>query len=103
MLATAEGKSSSSSARVQHLAKHIIMSAPAAAAVATSSEQPMSVSHLEVGAPAVLGPTAFIMGSPGNRQTEDGIVLSEEELAIQTLLAAMHAGIADFVRVLSAP
>eukprot|EP01043_Picozoa_sp_COSAG02_P028946 COSAG02_NODE_1781_length_10947_cov_54.689159_3_plen_85_part_00 len=36
------------------------------------------------------------MGSAGNWQTEDGIVMNEEERAVATLLAAMRSGIADF-------
>ena len=49
-----------------------------------------------VDAPTVVGPEQLIMGSAGNWQTKDGIVVNEEDRAVATLLAAMRSGIVDF-------
>ena len=83
-----------SSARLHRLALHILDPATCAAATEQPSNAPPA---LAVGAPRSLSPDDFIMGSPGNWQTEGGIVLNAEERAIETLLAAMRSGIADFV------
>jgi hypothetical protein len=88
--------------RLRKLAQHLAVRAPQARPEASGVQwradgcAACSAVRLEVGKPAVVGPGQLIMGSAGNWQTEDGIVMNEEERAVATLLAAMQSGITDF-------
>ena len=86
----------------QHLItrRHPAAPLPGLAPAAAAGTVALSIAQ---GPARALGPADFIMGSPGNWQTEDGIVLNEEERAIETLTAAMRSGIEDFVRISPCP
>lgn len=104
-MAAAERTACPGHARLCRVAQHLIGRSshcmapplPGIAGAAAFAEPAGSVA-LSLRQPRALGPEDFIMGSPGNWQTAGGIVLNEEQRAIETLTAAMRSGIKDFVR-----
>ena len=80
------------SQRLARLAQHVLAQRAAPTPSAASADDDTLALRPVHG----LTTADFVQGSAGNTQTEEGIVLSEEERAIGALVAAMEAGIEDF-------
>ena len=87
------------SQRLARLAQHLLVQRAAPTPSASSADDDTLALRPVHG----LTTADFVQGSAGNTQTEEGIVLSEEERAIGALVAAMEAGIEDFDTVRSHP
>eukprot|EP01045_Picozoa_sp_COSAG04_P007406 COSAG04_NODE_387_length_15288_cov_17.787609_3_plen_285_part_00 len=89
------------SQRLARLAQHVLAQRAAPTPSAASADDDTLALRPVHG----LTTADFVQGSAGNTQTEEGIVLSEEERAVGALVAAMEAGIEDFdtVRPLVSP